>query len=276
MRKKDLIRRCEILRGDVLARKLTTEDEVDEEYPEKGKRGSLEDWIIYFGNLIGIRRREEWFATKADEAEEKVLEAAREVPVRLSLLSGEEVWIYPKSHDALMWFKEKAYVLNWITARMELLKDLADRGELDSSLLPNPMEALEMASREVPYHLACLCAEACRKGVQLTDDRNDPSEMFLDLPPIDVVRIQVKFQDVNGGRLLHLEQLVKSYTPGSGEERGAGPMSWSVFFGTMAQETNTDMEVLMKDRSLLAVLSQIRLSQAGKKRAEKEGAIRGS
>lgn len=276
MRKKDLIRRCEVLRGDVLARKLATEDEIRDEYPERGKRASLEDWIMYFGNLIGFRRREDWFATKADEAEGKVLEAAREIPVRLPLLSGEEVWIYPKSFDALMWFREKAYVLNWIAGRMEILKDLADRGELEASMLPNPAEVLERASREVPYHLACLSAEACRKGVQLTDERDDPPEMFLDLPPLDVVRIQAKFQEVNGSRLLHLEELVRSYTPGSGDERGAGPMSWSVFFGTMAQETETDMEVLMRDRSLLAVLSQIRLSQAGKKRAEKEGAIRGS
>ena len=268
MKKKDLVRQCEILRESVTSRNLGTEEECQEVWPQKGLKSSLEDWIMCHSNLVRMRGREEWLMKPSQEAEEELLKAVRDLPERLQLLSGSEVWIYPKSFHALCWFREMAWAVNWLASRMEMLKVAMEEGEIEKKTIPEPVKTLEKASGVVPWLLACLCREACREGVQLTEHRMEPGQEFLDLDPVDVLRIQGKFQEVNGTRLMNLEAVVKSQGPGDGG--GDGRMSWNVFFGSLSTEANGDIGEYVRDRSLVSVLSQVSLAQAARRKAEKE------
>jgi len=255
MRKKHLIGKCEILRSDVDARGLASADEMDAEMPERGKRGTMEEWIHYHANLVAFRRREEWHSTTRDAAEERMLAALDEVPIELKLLDGTDVAVHPKSHNALMWFRSRDWLVGWISSRVEALQHAANTGELEHSDIPvPPPELVEDGTSRIAFELACMASEACHPGVALSDDPDDPGR-FADVDPVDIVRIHRAYSEVNGGRLEALDALVK---PTKGE--GGGRLSWSVFYATLAKTMSVPARELMDKHSTVALLASSRLS----------------
>ena len=209
---------------------------------------------MYHSNLVAFRRREEWHVQSREEAEERLLEGQRDVPIELVLLSGLEVSVYPKSLDALLWFRSKDWLVGWIAARIEALREASDRGELaPTDVGMDPPKLITAASERLSLELGRMASEACREGSRLSEAPENP---FLeDLDPLDVVRIHRAFVEVNGGRLTALEAIVKPPKPGA-EGR---PMSWNVFYSTLGRTMKIPAKELMTDHSVVGLLASARL-----------------
>lgn len=262
MRKRDLIERCERLRGSVLARGLATEAEVEAEWPDDGPRSRMDDWVHAYANLVAFRRREEWHATGREEAEEEALAALREAPVTVELIDPpspgrRSVDVYPKGLEALMWLRSAEYLLGWVEARVEALEQLEEDGtlELDEGVaLPG---LLERARAESTEQLARIVAQAVTPGPALVDVDADAPDWIRALNPVDLVRLHRAWLEVNIGRLEAVRRITKPPKPG--EKKGERP-SWTGFL-TGITEKGGDPWRRARDRSLCALLTQAQVSR---------------
>jgi hypothetical protein len=202
--------------------------------------------------------RAEWHESRREEAEEEVLKALRDEPRRLMLVNGESVEVHPKSFEALLWFRNKDFAVEFLTVRMEALRQAIEEGTLTPEQCPQPRELLDDGEKEVGYQLATLCYGACTSGPSI--DRSavdDPPKEFRELHPIDVMRILSAFQDVNARRLTPIP-LILGPSKSSPTEKTPG---WNVFFATTAKHYKVDVRELMRDRSLVSLLAQVQLAQ---------------
>jgi hypothetical protein len=80
---------------------------------------------------------------------------------------------------------------------------------------------------------------------------------LLDLDPWDFLRIAEAHAVVNAQRLQAVEALISKHTEGDGTVMTRP--SWSIFIGDLAIRMEVSEESLMKDRTLGALLSSIKL-----------------
>jgi hypothetical protein len=203
--------------------------------------------------------RAEWHQSRREEAEEEVLRALRDEPQSLMLASGETVQVYPKSFEALLWFRDKDFVVEYLHTRITALRQAIEEGTLTPEQCPQPRKLLSDGEAELGLQLAMLCYAACQPGASV--DRvaaEDPSQEFRELHPLDLFRIMKAFQEVNAKRLTPIPLLLG---PGDGKPKNDKVMGWNIFFATTAKHYKVDVRELMRDRSLVSLLAQVQLAQ---------------
>ncbi len=255
MTKRELVANCGQLRSHLLAKGYVGETEIGSIWP---KRSAAKDtWWECRCQLMRFMGRAEWFHSMSPEAEEELLKSLREEPEHLTLLDGTEVSVYPKSFAALMWFRSHDWVLQWIHLRVEAMRATLDKGTIERGDY-DPADILERADAEVSRQLTMLAYAACMEGVGVDyEAAKKPPEHFAECSPVDLWRIHETFARLNSKNLalVNAVNMRKRKVNGDG-----GPMSWNVFYSTMARHLKTDVRRLMEDRSLVSILAQIYLS----------------
>jgi len=252
-----LLRQSERIEKHVLARRLASENEVQAARPPKNAHTI--EWCQYYGQLRAWVWGQDSAPGSRDIAEERLLSALREVPEEVVLSNGSTVSVYPKSIDALLWFRERDWLLAWLLSRIDALHLAMADDEVDRNDFPTPVTSLQQATRELSHQLACMASVACTKGPALPLNPNEPDVLFTDLEPHDLLKINSAFLEVNAGRMAALSLIVK---PPKSNGDSDGRMSWNVFVGTLAMRLKTEPERLAKDRSLVSLLAQVRLGNS--------------
>lgn len=259
MNKRDLITDCERLESHIRAREYATESEFSTYRPEKDKRASKDEWWAYRCQLLRFMGRAEWHESRRDEAEELVLKALREEPEKLELLSGETVYVQPKCFDALLWFRDLDFFVQWLWVRMEAIRGAMDDGSLREEDCADPISLLADGDEELTYQTARLCYAACDFGIAIDREAvNDPPQMYREIDTIDALRILTAFNQVNASRLTPIPILLG---PRKKDKDGNRPVGWSVFFSTTGRHFKIDARELMQNRSLASLLAEVQLSQ---------------
>lgn len=191
-------------------------------------------------------------------AEERLLLALREMPEEVVLSNGATVTVWPKSIDALLWCRERNWLIGWLTSRVDAIHIALAEDAVGREDLPTPVSTLGRATDEIGHQLAALAAAACSEGPGLPANPDEPEPLYGELQPHDLLRINRAFLEVNAGRMAALEAIVKPPKAGKDDSR----MSWNVFVGTLAMRLKTDPERLAKDRSLVSLLAQVRLGNS--------------
>jgi len=256
--RKGLINDCDRLRSHIESRGWASADELDGYYPEGGKSASKDKWWLYRGQLMRFMGRAEWHQSRRDDAEEEVLKALRDEPRSIVLADGEEVEVHPKSFEALLWFRDKDFTVEFLAVRMEALRQAIEEGTLTPEQCPQPRKLLADGEEELGYQFACLCYAACTPGPSV--DRKaveDPPQTFRELHSLDVIRILGAFQEVNAKRLTPIPLILG---PSKSDPTNKTP-GWNVFFATTAKYYKVDVRDLMRDRSLVSLLAQVQLAQ---------------
>jgi len=244
------------MRAHLLARKRVTEEELRATWPKRS--ASLQTWVQAYGTLRAWIYDDAQAPTARGAAEERLLAALREEPVRTRLLDGTSVDIHPKGLDALLWFRARSWLCEWLAVRLEALRMAATDGTLEGSGVTEPVTTMEKVERELSWQLGAIAAVAAHPGPgggPCMDQDADVPEQWLNLNPLDLYRIHGAFLEVNAVRLEALARVVK---PARGTDR---PMSWDVFLGSLAMRLNEDPARLAKDRSLVSLLATVRLAK---------------
>jgi len=203
--------------------------------------------------------RSEWHESRTEEAEALVLQALREEPEKLELMSGETVHVYPKSFDALLWFRDVDFFVQWLGVRIEALRQAIEDGTITPEMSPEPLQLIEDGDRELSLQIARLCYAACDFGIHVDREAvKEPPHHYLDLDSIDIIRILTAFNQVNASRLTPIPMIVGPRKP---DKDGNRPVGWSVFFSTSARHYKVDIRELMSNRSLASLLAEVQLSQ---------------
>jgi hypothetical protein len=197
------------------------------------------------------------YASTTEEAEDEILKAARQDPKLIYLIGGESVNVYPKSMDALQWIRMHDMGIELLQTYCDVLKANLEVGFTDQ-VRTDGYQLWERSDAEIGHQLKLMAHVACNYGVGVDSEVDDPDfeipPPLTDVDPIDLVRIHRAYYEVNVIRLNFLPYLLGP-TKASDSKR----MSWNVFYSTMANKLNTDPASLMRDRSLISLLSQIRL-----------------
>lgn len=255
MKRRDLIKKCDQLRSHILNREWASEDEVAENWPKHN--ASLVEWVACFGHLRFIQGRAEATQPRFANADQLALAALTEKPVALILENLTQVSVYPKSFNALLWFHFVDYCIAFLADREEFLKTIIEKELPERQEMPKILETLEAISEAVGRNLSRIAYAATRAGPAVdTDEVFDPPQEFLDLSPSDLLRIHQAFWEVNVMRTSTIPYLVAPQTPG---KDGPRRMSWSVFGAEMANLFKCDVAQVLNDKSLVALLAQVRL-----------------
>lgn len=262
--KSSLIDRCERFRASVRHRKLATDEELERAWPEDGERARKGEWIKCYADLRSYMRRAEWLDPDSEHAEDELLKALRDEPQSVKLTTGDEVFVYPKSHDALRWFQFHGWLTEWLDSRVAAMEAAAD-GDLEElrGATDEPVTVLEAARRELSLQLALFCWAATHPepGLPWEPTRSDlwgsPSEgppaEFLDLPPVDIVRLNAVFLRVNVRGLAYLKRLSEGSKNGKRNP-------WDVFFANRSKQVGQPSRYLMMHESLCSQLAEATLS----------------
>lgn len=259
-----LVRQCDRFEKHCLTRGLATRTEVQAARPPANAHTI--EWCKYYGQLRAWLWVQDEVPGQRDEAEERMLAALREQPEPVPLLDGTTVHVYPKGIHALLWFREHDWLVGWLSARVEALRVGLEDGSITEADIAEPISTLERATTELGHQLAALASAACNEGPSL--GVTEPSDRFLALDPWELYRINRAFLEVNAGRMMALARIVKP--PKGNDDR---PMSWNVFLGTLAMKLKIDPETLAKNRSLVSLLAQVRLSARAVDEDEVEEAL---
>jgi hypothetical protein len=246
-----LIRQCQIYEKQVRVRKLATESEVTAIRPPK--RAGLWDWIQFHGQLRAWLWQQDFSSVDA-EAEEVILQAMNDRPKGIQLLSGEFTYIYPKGLAALIWYRERDWFLNWCRLNIEAMREAIVFGNVEKTGIEDPQSTLERLSKEIGYQCALMCEVAMSEGPGIPDDI-EPSQVTLDMSPVDYLRILQCFLDVNGGRLNVLEKIAPRSKP-----RKKDRPSWNIFMANLGMRLKKHPRELANDHSLASLVGLVRLS----------------
>lgn len=258
MTRKGLIGDCDKLRRHIEARGWASSEEIEDYYPKGGKSASKDAWWLYRGQLMRFMGRAEWHQSRKEEAEEEVLKALRDEPRVLTLASGEHVEVHPKGFEALLWFRDKDFTVEFLHTRITALRQAIDEGTLTPEQCPQPRKLLEDGEAELAHQIASLAYAACMEGPTVDREKaKNPPDSFINMHPLDLYRILDAYQEVNIKRLTPIPILLG---PGDGNPKNK-PMGWNVFFATSAKHYKVDVRTLMRDRSLVSLLAQVQLAQ---------------
>lgn len=252
--------RCRRVRNGVRVRNLATEEELQALYP--GDDASYNAHIHYYAGLWRIYEREKYVTHGSEYATRHLLKALDSEPQAVELVSGDTVQAYPKSYDALLWFRDEYFWLNWHNVRHEAIYEQADQyealKEADQEPLrgvERPVSATEEILIEIGRRSARILWAACHEGPALPwpycerAPEEAPGE-WRDLHPIDVRRIETAFYEVNVGRL--------SFLPKPKDRRGQG-IAPEVFFAMRAKQTGLPVSELRRGRALAQDIAQVSL-----------------
>jgi len=249
---------CENMRAHLLARKRVTAEELGAVWPKRS--GGIVAWVQLYGTLRSWVYDDAQAPSAKGAAEEEVLAALREEPVRTRLLDGTAVDVHPKGLDALLWFRARSWMCDWLAARLEALREAATAGTLEGSGVREPVTTMEKVEHELAWQLGAIAAVATYPGPgggPYMDPQADIPDRWVDLDPLDLYRIHAAFLRVNAVRLEALARIVKPMKGGPTET----PMSWNVFLGSLAMRLNEDPARLARDRSLVSLLATVRLAR---------------
>lgn len=255
MTKRELVASCNQLRSHLRARGYASDQELADIWPAR-QNARKDDWWSCRCQLLRFMGRAEWLYSRSPEAEQEVLATLRDEPVPLHLLTGHRVQVYPKSFDALLWFRSMDFALEFIWLRTETLKYGMESGEIVPGDY-DPQELIQRGDSEVSRILRVLATAACQEGLGVDPEAAEVAgPPFDDLESIDLIRIHKTFVDVNATRLGLAQTILPHKTGGN----GSGPLSWNVFFSSMARNLKEDVRDLMRDRSLASLLTQVHLA----------------
>lgn len=255
---------CDKIEAHVRARQLATDAEIREARP------ALKDdawaWAFWYGTLRAWIWTEDTTPSRRMEEEERLLDALREEPASVRLLSGTVVEVHPKGLHALMWFRARDWLVGWLSDRLDLLRWAADNGELDQAEMPDVVTTQERIEEELHNQLTAMAVVACFPGPGIPpsgDVMEGWPDWAPDLTPIDLFTIHQSFSEVNLGRMEALEWVVPVKKRGAGKAAdGQAPprrLSWNTFLGSLSMRLKVSPESLAKDRSLVSLLAQARL-----------------
>lgn len=255
MTKRELVASCNQLRSHLKARGYASDEELANIWPAR-QNARKDDWWACRCQLLRFMGRAEWLYSRSPEAEEEVLATLRDEPVPLHLLTGQRILVYPKSFNALLWFREMDWALRFLWERSEAIRWSLENNQIERQDW-DPSELLMRCQVEEDRILRVMSAAACQPGLSVDPEAaENAGAPFDDLESLDMIRIHKTFVDVNATRLGLAETIVPSKT----SKNGSGPLSWNVFFSSLSKNLKVDMRDLMEDRSLASLLTQVHLS----------------
>lgn len=257
MPKRELIRRCESLRKHILSREWADEHEIAEVWPKQSDRARA--WEDCFGHLRYIQGRAESSLQVGVNADAEMLKALNDEPQSLLLTNLLQVSVYPKCFNALLWFHHKDFAVAVLADREDAIREMLTKNLPEKHEIDGIWSLLDRIEEEIARQQCIIAYAATRPGLNVDrDEVNDPPQDWLDLHPMDFIRIHQAFWEVNVKRIGFIPYLV---TPKRVEGKEGAPkrMSWSVFGAEMANIFKTDVAEILNNRSLVSLLGQVRL-----------------
>lgn len=263
--------RARVLETHVVRRGYADHEELEQYRPgSEGNPGKNTTWayIWWLMQLTRFAGREDTLGygdvnRQHGAADAAVLDALRNEPECLVLPPLEdpltpdakkrELFVYPKSLDALMWCHAHDQLLSWLTAKYDVLMRNNTAADL---------EMMDRCMAEMSYQYRLLVWVVGTKGPGMPDgferasDHPEPPA-WTDLQPFEMLLFAKAHMTVNGDRLRALEYLV---APQKADKKTVQRPSWSVFMGSMAVKMKVQPERLMKDFSLGEVMAAVKLS----------------
>lgn len=297
---RDLRPRCEDLARWAIQRGLVSLAEAEAHRPggERNPDTSAWGWLAYYGRLMAWHEREhvadglsprpdqrrgERPAVAADPlqaldpvAERALLDALGGNPMRVALVRpipghGAEVYVHPKSLEALEEIHAWDHDVGWLAARLYWLEQTSRDGHARA----NDVRLIRATRRRLTHLHALLvwilttgrddCDAACPYDPARTPDPEAPRE-WRGVDPYDLAAILRAHQQVNSERLLLLEKLLPTKVPDPDE--GAKRAGWSVFVAAAARARNLDPEQPYKRWALTKLVADAALNAYAHVRAE--------
>lgn len=220
------------------------------------------DWVKCSQQMVRFVGRQEFMRSESDHAVSELLRALSDEPEVVELIDGGELKVYPKSFAALSWFDMEGWWIHWLGVRVtaiQLSMDEKEKGEgtVDWSKMPNPLSAIDAALGEMNHRTALICWAACHEGPRLpwkygADEypaMDEMPEVYVDLHPLDVNRIQMAFLKVNAVRLKYLPKAQDGKT-----------VTRDRFFANRAKQTRRPAKELMMEVSLSSQIAEAALA----------------
>lgn len=264
--------RCAHLREHLLRAKLVTEADLapfvpgGEDNPYSGREG----WIWYWAQLIRftdrVGQKDETTAAELAEARREAMRGLRESPVTVELVAVDDAGaprtlaVHPKGFDALCVVDEIDLGIRWLIALAERLE-----GSGTAEAVLRRQECYRAVSE---LHQVCAWI-ACTKGPGLPFDPTQPHPPapadFAALDAYDLLSIMSAFHRVNRSRFSAVSKLLRK--SGGGEDE---PASWETLAAAVAADQRCPIEHLLRDRSLVAWLSQAALTWDARATAQQQ------
>lgn len=235
--------------------------------PDRGWWG----WVRYFARLQVFHDRQEGRAALPDAIADDTRASAALLgtPKRVRLIGRpssqpaeeaaleapepREVWVYPKSYLALVECHVRGVRLGWLAERIYALGEPTEVGDV---------ELLDRALKELTYQQRILAWIATTPGPGLPFPEYGtappvPPAAFDDWDGWDHLAVLQGFQSVNSLKQPALDRMMH----GIPKEDGGGALNgWSVFFGSLANESGDDVIRIMRDRPLVSLMAGVRLA----------------
>lgn len=257
---------CATLDRAVRSAGLATEEYLAKHRPG-GEDNPSEDvfgWLRFYAVLHRCHARGET-STSATHArnDATVLDALRNEPIMVvPIEDSDDIFVYPKSLDALLHVHALDIQLAWMLAQKEMLEIEASAASLN--LIQNVMDVMAYT-----YQLLCwvVTTEGPEMPYAVEDDNPEIPSYIKALSPWDVVRICQAHQE-------HLARLgvLSSLLDAKSQREGGKRPSWSMFIGSMSVELGESANTLMRHRSLAELLAVARIHAAANEVPEKETA----
>lgn len=262
MKRAKLIDRCDRLRSHILAREWATEEEIGEWWPKK--RDPLDKWMECFGHLRFLMGRAESAQNRIDNADQQLLDALNETPVALPLPELPQTRIYPKSFNALLWFHHKDYAVTVMHGKLDIIDYLIESNDPLRLEFKNIWATREALVEFIGKQTTIMAYAASTPGPSVDKDvvENPPDE-WLNLSPQELALVHQAFFDINVRRISLIPYLAiqprSEMRNKDKREVQKRRLSWSVFGAEMANVFKTDVADILNNRSLTALMAQIRL-----------------
>ena len=257
---------CATLERAVRSAGLATDEYVAKHRPG-GEDNTAEDvfgWLRFYAVLHRAHARGEIQPDVAHARNDgTILDALRNEPIMVVPLEDtSDIFVYPKSLDALLHVHALDLQLAWMLTQKEMLE--AEASAASMNLIQYVMDAMAYT-----YQLLCwvVTSEGPEMPYKVEDDAPEIPKYVRVLSPWDVVRICQAHQE-HLGKLSVLSSLLDTH---SQRENGKRP-SWSMFVGSMSVEMGEPANVLMKHRSLAELLAVARIRSAANEVPEEDDA----
>lgn len=248
---------CTTLERAVRSANLATEEYLVGHRPG-GAENLAEDvfgWLRYYAVLHRAHAKGEAAPVSAAHArnDATILDSLRNEPIMVVPLDKHDnVFVYPKSLDALLHVHALDLQLAWMLTQKEILETEASA---------ESMNLIQLLMDVMAYTYQLLCWVVTSEGPELPyrveDDNPEIPPYVLAFSPWDVVRICQAHQE----HLTRLSVLTTLLDAKSQREGGKRP-SWSMFIGSMSVELGESSNTLMRHRSLAELLAVARIHSA--------------